>query len=499
MFRQRLTDIPLSGNMAERFFKKIKVTSSVDQSMGATARALLDSRMDDGEFSIKVGISYIGNWRTEPAKHIDMIFNGEAHNIPCALEVYQECASDEHTIKSSIESITEAFNELYPRYKAPKDLPLFVKRTVGQEAVFFIDEKNKNTIVFLLSKGENFIKAYHLIQSFMPRLLPWFFKRKPINEEEAALLRSLTKTDPAEYIRILADLESKLEYKDFLIKETVRDITTISYKNELNRIRNEIGAYESRMDKALDDYRDAESFHNDLCVRESGLLYRIENADTDNTEIYDWLKTHKNVQILSLNDNGILEIAVKTYISNFDFDCFDKMFKNHSSYLYKGYKVSKDVFSKVEDRERFIDEIMGENGRLKLKVRAYYRLGSGGVSTTRDYRYPFGYEEYITNPHQYFFACLGTFPTVINPALREGDYITALEQCCISAGTINLAEASQTVRPFMEQVFNSYKKIIQMPDGSSRTPEEAYRWILEQDDVCKNKEEIENVKTDKAD
>lgn len=498
MFRQRLTDIPLSGNMAERFFKKIKVTYP-EQSIGATARALLDSRIDDGKFSIKVGSSYIGDWRTEPAKHIDMIFNGEAHNIPCTLEVYQECASDEHTIKSSFESITEAFNELYPKYKAPKDLSLFVKRTVGQEAVFFIDEKNKNTIVFLFSKGENFIKAYHLIQSFMPRLLPWFFKKKPINEEEAVLLRSLTKTDPAEYIRILADLESKLGYKDFLIKETVRDITTISYKNELNRIRNEIEAYARKMDNALDAYKVAESSHNNLCVQESGLLYRIENADTDNTEIYDWLKTHKNVQILSLSDNGILEIAVKTYISNFDFDCFDKMFKNHSSYLYKGYTVSKEAFSKVKDRERFIDEIMGENGRLKLKVRAYYKLGSGGVATTKDYRYPFGYEEYLTNPHQYFFACLGTFPNVINPALRNGDYITALEQCCISAGTINLAEANQTVRPFMEQVFNSDKKIIQMPDGSSRTPEEAYRWILEQDEDCKNKEEIENVKTDKAD
>ena len=65
------------------------------------------------------------------------------------------------------------------------------------------------------------------------------------------------------------------------------------------------------------------------------------------------------------------------------------------------------------------------------------------------------------------------------PALRDRNYISAIEICIASAGSINLDEVTQTFRPFLGWVLSSTDKIIQTKDGTAMTPEEALVWLID--------------------
>jgi hypothetical protein len=177
------------------------------------------------------------------------------------------------------------------------------------------------------------------------------------------------------------------------------------------------------------------------------------------------------------------------------------MTNNENSHLFCGYTATEDAFSDRLARKKFLDAVFGEDAVLKIKVRSFFRLDlRGEVSTIKAYNYPPEYAGYLTNPHFYFFACIGNNEPVINERLLKGDYIGAIEQCVSSGKNLNLAEGAQTVAPFLAQVFAAgCGAIILTPDGVSCTPKEAYEWLTAQEagaqEITQRRQKKQNAKT----
>lgn len=89
--------------------------------------------------------------------------------------------------------------------------------------------------------------------------------------------------------------------------------------------------------------------------------------------------------------------------------------------------------------------------------------------------------EYTPNQHIQKYNCLGNNAMTIRESMIQRDYIGAIEACVASAKSVNVLEGA-TCGIMMEKIFSRKAgRIIEMPDGSARTPLEAVMWLEEQD------------------
>ena len=91
------------------------------------------------------------------------------------------------------------------------------------------------------------------------------------------------------------------------------------------------------------------------------------------------------------------------------------------------------------------------------------------------------FRSYIPNPHLKLFGCLGGYEDRVIRALRDRNYIGAIEMCCASAGSVNLEETEQTFRPFLGWLLSSREKVLQRKDGVEMTREEALVYLKDKE------------------
>lgn len=479
MFTKSLSNLTLTSADAKDLFLNIHSFGAIpDSSFLATLRALLGKRFSNGN-SINLCTFYFDeqlNIENGDTEIIKKITNGFDHD---EIYVISFCGSNDFNNKA-IEIIKRGFSKVNNDFSELEDVTAFAKKITGVDICFYINEKNKSTAIFAPKVT---LPLWHFIQSFIPRYIPWYFEENPITSEEKELLRSLTLKTAKTYEELIEKVAEEYDFRGIKIKKFIGDFEKRTKKERLSKTKDSIYNCEYRLDSIRNQYTAIIEELAQLRERESGLTWQINNCN-DDSELMDYLLQNKHIDVINAN-NGSIEIAVRTTISEYDPDLYETMEKNKESYLYTGYKVKEDVFVPIEARKKLIDACFGDDAIMGIKVRAYYNLHLDGyVSTLRAYNFVgHQYKDYLTNPHFYFFACLGTYEGLINDALSNGDYIYAIEQCVLSAKTLNLAEGYQTVAPFLQQVFDSKDAIILMPDGSSCTPVEAYNWLVNQESV----------------
>lgn len=488
MFNRELDRLTLTSEIANEVFPNINgVNFNYDTSFLATLRALVAPRMAKKDTLYLDVRTY--TYREAALKEygdedsIRMLTDGIGNNtiLVCGF------SGRESDNKASMKVVDNAFLRFFDDYEEIKDLRAFAAKQ-QTDMRFYINEKTKSVVIFI--EGIN-LRLYHFAQSFVSRFLPWYFKKKPLEDNERELVKTLIQKTATGYQQLIEEFANKYDFRSIKIKKMIGGVANRTKVNQLMQVRDNIAVRERKLDEIREKFRVLAEEMQDLRTRECGLTYQIDNAE-DDTELVEYFIHNKNINVINAGNDGI-EIIVGTTIDSYDPDLLDRMKKNKGSYLYKGYDVNNEVFADVNARKKMIDALFGDDAIMGIKVCAYYNLRfSGGVRVSMKYAYPKPeYEDFLTNPHFYFFACIGTYEGVINDALRKGDYMYAVEQCVISAQTINLTEGSQTVAPFLGQVFNSDKKIIRMPDGTSCTPVEAYNWLLAQEN--NNQEATENV------
>lgn len=475
MFAKQIMETSLTSQIADAIFGKITSdTYNGDVSFCATLRALLANRI--GEDSIRVKYSH-NTWNADQINHNDSktifgasvdqgIYNCiEIHNVKSSTEAYRRAFFDK------LDNDETSFVRSYPGYVELTAIRECIAKQVNVRV--YTNADIKRTVIFVEQLNT---RIWHYLQCFTVQYCKWYFKDNPISKEEQDLLVSLSDRYPAKYEELIETIASNFDFRTYLIDKVVMKFEKQARQRQLENVEHRIQEAAEELQYLLDQYREKSYSLDDLRVQRMGLNSIIESGE-DNNELADYFRSHKMLDPVDTRGSH-LSFIVRTYLDGYDPEMYETIAKNQRSHLYRNYSTN-GVFDSVENRKKLMDAIFSDDPVLKVKMCAFYDLDiRGSVESAVGYHFPRNCADYIPNPHLHHHDCLGDHRRFIMERLKENDLLGAIEQCISSAKSINIGE-DVTVKYFLEDLFTTSARVIEVKDGRSLTPTEALAWLEE--------------------
>ena len=478
MFSRNLSNITLTNDLAEQAFGNVCGDSyNGDTSFVATLRALLLSRVGTNSVrlfykSVNLSRSSIERASFDELINYSMRRLGPDRITVCNLNSVSQ--GDRQAFLDRFDNAESGFVKIYPDFVELTNIRDFVQSAMN--ARFYTSEERKSTIIIVENMN---IKRWHYIQSFTPRYFKWYFENAPYTEEEKHLLASLTMRSPDEYQRRIEEFANRFDMRAILIQNVIGGFESNARRAQLERIDSEIRDTLNTMRSLMEDYSYQVRSLDEKNLIRSGLQQAIDTAGSS-SELVDFFKANKSLEPIR-TDGYVLEFIVKTYLDGFDPEMYETMSNREESHIYRGYDIYKEVFRDKANRKKFLDAIFSDDPKLRIKTCAYYRIDMRGtVNSQSRYSYPESCRDMIPNPHLQRHNCLGNHRQFIQERLQESDIVGAIGQCIASAKSVNVGE-SATFPYFLGELFETNYKVIELPDGSSVSPEEAFKWLLDQE------------------
>lgn len=483
MFAKNLNDLKLYGSIADKLFPNVTGSSfHEDQSFVATLRVLCSKRLK-GDERLRLSVSSYSKKRKpddmDDLGHLKASVFNEAETTEKSDRLLLISVDDRsEDIGESFDFIDKAFRESFPNYKELKDLSAFLnKQSEGTIATrFFVNESKRDTCVFIQNIS---IRDYHLVQAFIPRLLPWLFADNPLDEKEKDLCRSLSKKTSTDYERIINSFADGVDFRNARISAILDGFENKAKRFEMSNLKAEIDRNSRDIAENLESYRRlVESWRRNNQLLD-GLKYQIASEKQEN-EMSKFFMETPCLNVVDADNYGMSFIVSNT-LDTFDPAAYESISGNLHSYMFEDYEVS-GFFEDKKKRKKLLDAIFRDE-IFKVKLCGFYHIdiSRADVTSSSGYHYPIEYKDRLPNPHLQNHNCLGDYRPRMREAVRTGDYIGAVGWCMASSKAINIAE-SASFRPFLRELFKrNCAAVIQMPDGSSKTPEEAFNWLLDQE------------------
>ncbi len=489
MFRKCIMETPLTTEGANDFFTNIAGESyNGDATFLSTLRALVGPRIGDGNITVRFLSETLsaGTIRgVEPGRVVRSVFDpGNAGNITDTVFV---CGmkSDHDSNLVVLEVLKGNLEKVYPEYHCLDKVREFYRKSFAVEC--FIAPDRKNVVVFVDGLD---LKKLHYLQVSILAFLPWYFDpKKGLTDLEMKLIYSLRETNPDKYLACLGEIASQYDFKSARTKKLLEGFELRmekrlyeAKKEESLRITREINEINSQISGLI-----AQKNETDLFI--FGLMQKMAEAG-EKSEIMDYFLCNSKLSLEKVNGTKI-HFAVKDYITYFDSDLAERVIDNAGSFVYYG---SDGSASKNEGMKKLLKEIfVSEPPRLKIRTCAAYVLDvNGGVSPSGNHGFDYEFSSCMPNPHINRYNCMGNYLRVINELLEKHDYIMAIEQCVASCKSLNWGD-SAVMTDFMDSMWGrngTNNRCIELPDGSVVDPEEAIKWLEEQENA--KTEETEN-------
>lgn len=472
MFNERLTSTPLYNDRANCVFTKIPndnpvgLISKVDKTLVSTIRAFSAKRFNGDTF-------YIREKSYRSSSSYDEIISDnfiERGSETCSILVNSIDRIEEDVVNKVFDSVDKAAEKSSFK-KVEKFTAYFAKQ---MKVACYIKEDIK--IVVLLVENLD-LRRFHLLQSGLPVMLPWYFDKKDgMTEDELELLKSFTEKTPDKYLACLEKMSKNFDIKSLFIK------------NSLNGYENTI--YESRKEQAESQLRDANSKIDEYNNRIMELVKKkrdyettlfgleVRDKETSGTGLMDYFMSSKTI-ILDSVEGGTIYFGVKLPLCTYDKSMAESSIRNKNSYVYTVPASYNSTFDKEDIellmRAIFIDE------KLTLNFCAKYSFSiSDGVYGLADTTYDYEYANHMPNPHINRYHCLGNYKSAATECIANGDYIMAIEQLVGSCGSLNFGD-SPVMKEFMRYMFvkdsGVNNKAIVLPDGSVVNPHDAIEYL----------------------
>lgn len=501
MFNKTLSGLTLTKQVADGLFQNINGQDfRGDTSFLATLRALMYKRVPKEEsILLRVSASRYGKYEIDGATAKDCVRaflrNTDIMSaVPGVLHIHTFDGDEEGNTASFAAIDNGGLNAaLGNAFTALPDVSKFLEQNGKVRARVFISEERKSVLIFVEKLD---IKRWHLLQSLIPRYMPWYVRENPFNDEEVALIRSLTKRYAPDYTELIEQFAKKFDFRTQAVRNMLRGFENAFEKDKLQAVQRQITDNRNRLERLEQQFRDLYVQIADLTTQELGLIAKIR-GDGDNgedTEFMEYFLCNKSLNLVRVS-GGEIEFIVETTISSYDPEVVETALdKFGKSFFYRHYETHGKYQNKEMTDERihrlvkalFLDEV------LKLRVCAAYRLNfaNGGYYGLRNYNYPAEIlVDHVPNQHIQVYGCLGNNESYIRRAMVNRDYVAAVSNCCASATNANFTEAN-TGTFFMQKICaNDVGKIIQMPDGSTATPLDAVKWLEAQDAEKQKKKE----------
>lgn len=488
MFTKEIQRTTFTTQIADELFANIRGNGfRNDNSFLSTMRALLQERINEEEY-INLGFtssSYTKSQISEETKSslMNVMFTQLVNpkTIENQLLIHSLANTNSENNSAILDFVKKNFSSVYgDDYVRAEDLSLFIKKLT--DADFYINEKQKTTIIVVCNLD---IKKLHMIQSLLPRLLPWYFKdRKPLTEDEKPLLLSLTKSNAVEYATLIEQFAHKFDFRGAQIKKLLDGFENIFEKQQLEFLARDLQDIERNLKSLESSYAEALKRKNDNLIQQLGLNEKM--GEKKESEIMEYFLCNTSLHLQGVQGTT-LEFIAETYLDNYDPEMFERMITNERSVF---YSVTNSKFNKADIKELLLG-LFGEDAQLKIKICAAYKLDFEDMygEGRSGYTFPPSFENHLPNQHIQRHACLGNNGQYINKCLQNRDYILAIEQCVASARNFNMADGV-VADEFMRAIFSpSAKKFILLPDGNSCTPIKALEWLRKNKETEVEKDE----------
>lgn len=488
MFTREITETPFTTPTARRVFGKIKAEKfNSDVSMTSTLRALLFRRMGGEEFFVsraRTGYSYETLRNHDPddilaAVTIRAVYDGDSRNCLCinSFRSSEDACEEMFRImdarflsfakeRSSESEHSEGEGSSFSELEDLKEF--FAQRHI--QARFYINEVRKVCYVMV---GSLDIKKWHLLQSLIPRYLPWWFEDQPLNEKEKELLKSLTNRYAPAYESAIKSIAEEIDVRGELIKASLKGFESQFEQIQLQGVRNKISSLREELASLNSQWTNVAQRIQVQQDLEFGLATKINSCTNAPSELMEYFLANKNLHLRGEN-NGAIEFVVTGYLDNFDPDQFEKTLDNPDSYM---YRYAGGRFTTAQTK-RLLTAIFGTE-QIKMRVCAAYMLDFAQMQYGGIARYDFSdFSTYLPNPHIQLYRCLGGNEQYIREAVYNRDYVLAVANCAASAGNINFGDYT-VGEQFIGALFyeDCRKKFLELPDGSVVAPVEAIAWL----------------------
>lgn len=488
MFNKNLGTCPLTNDASNSFFTNIIGRSEWhfkrDYSLLAMTRALLFKRLkpEDGVFTVKIkssnfSTSVLDSYANDPIRiyHSMVDFDYLSQSITlCCL------CSGVDANRKTFELLDDQRNGLVAKvegYREATDLRQFV----GQHNInarFYVNDETRSTII-VVEKLE--LRSYHFLISLMPRYIRWYLVEQPLDAEEIQLCKALTEPYSLKFERMLAEFCSRIDFRSHNIKRILGDFERKSRTRQLRDAEQRVRNTEDRVRQNMDSYVALIRQLDDEKVRLAGVKQMINEA-SDSSELIQFIIRSKYINPTEASDRN-LSVIIHSYLDVFDPALAERMLRKPTSVMLDGYGISENnsVFRNIEKRTKFLSALFSDEPAFKIKTCAHFKLElAGEVYPSRGYRYPEEYQDMEPNPHLDRYTCLGQNTKMMRERLLAGDIVGCLMQCVASTKCLNMADTT-VIHYFMDKLFHSTRKIIELPDKSSATIVEAFTWLENQE------------------
>lgn len=376
-------------------------------------------------------------------------------------------------------------NNALKDFHTKENIGALIKNKAGAECTAVYHETKNCAAIFINSKD---IRFYHMLISFMSLLFPALFKDKPLDDDDYNVIKTLSKTESSAFVQQIKKAVSPylFEFRRLMLGNLLKQM----HENKIKVARDSITTQRNSIKSIEQQYADALSYLKQLIVIYEGMK-ATECYDAPEEDLVEYLSTNKLLHNLNIANNK-LTFVVATKLINYNENAWETFKK--AGYIYDGDYTDGgrhtiallDVFKKKENRKLLLDNLFSEDPEFSIKIVGNYCLNfdSSYVTTNKGYDYTIAdpeFKSYMPNPHLKFFACLGGYERRINKALQDRNYISAIEMCCASAGSVDLDETEQTFRPFIGKLMMSREKVLVRKDGTEMTPEEALLYLIDKE------------------
>lgn len=497
MFRTPVLNTPFVGDFTDAFFSQITGESyQGDVSFLSTMRALLTPVIPkDG----KINLRFVSSPQFK-AKDVNDKNEFVTNVIPVTVHrgdfVVYNLRSDADAVGVAIAAI----RELFPKsHKGFREVQLVAEFYSGSfPCICFANEKEQSVIYFV---GRLNMRSMHYLQASIPVPLTWFIpeiKKTTFDEDSWALINRLATMEKEEggaivnngadeYVAILERMVKKYDIERGRLTVILNDFEKNAQQKEIDNLRGNINQIDRQINQYMDAISDQLKHKDDLTVRIWGLEHKIETLEGE-SELLDYFLSNKALYLESVNGT-CLTFSVGTYLTYIDPAALSKIMGNTRSAVHSFADNYNSI--SAEDMCRLLTASLID-GKIRMRMCAAYSLDIGGggiVHALSGHCYPSRFDSYMRNIHIDRAACLGSYSTPIVQALRSANYVGAIEQCVASAMSQNVLE-SVTFNRLLERIYDKsypHRNCFELPDGKVVSPEDAIKWLKEQE--AKDEEE----------
>lgn len=460
-------------------FDFIKVSSGIDDwTLEATVRALLYGRTDEN-----VGVFVCNSQESIRS----LVGDGEPDDDAISASVEKDIVNafaddpglyiwgwrDIFGAKKLFDWVEENFTTAFQGFRELMDMRMYIKRSVNADAHVYINEDSRVTHVFCRDLTWSVLR---ILQSLIPRFLPWYFVGHPLTETEVELARSTSKDKPNDYIEALEAISVQKGIRNAIMSQKIKGLVTAGIRVSLSSAQGQMEENEERIHDNMQRYDALMRRREELNTIIAGCEARIASAG-NGEELTDYIAHSKAIEVVNI-DGDTIEFIVHTCLSNYDPDRYKSYSRNAASSIFSGASGNPNFGNDTDKLRRLLNEVFSPDPVIRVHMCGYYSVSvSGNVNTSSNYSYSTAScKNEIPNPHLQYHACLGDNARYIREPLKNGDLITAIEQCIASAGSVNIDE-SVSIRPFVRDILRTNIAPFELPDGRRVNALKALEWI----------------------